>query len=267
MELQRVSQLIAETRNLTESDFAARYPALAVIIEPFDGSLPVNPRDATTRFSVKKVTVEEAPVRASGRVGWFPEHGRLRLGREPGCEILLPHPSISKQHALIERTAAGWTLSDAGSTNGTFLDGRRLEPDERAPLADGDRVVLGEFIMVRPCFAPASLYQLVRAADVSWSPPHVAQREKLERLASTFRSLGLGAELDAGKITVESLDGLTQVILTVDPGAFVIESRRNGLSLARRTVSPHDSKVEETLRTFVLDLIQFQAVGPKKVIS
>jgi pSer/pThr/pTyr-binding forkhead associated (FHA) protein len=67
----------------------------------------------------------------------------LNIGRDPGCEVHLDGAqAVSWKHARIEVTAAGAFLSDLGSTNGTYLNGRRL--DGRAPLRAGDRLRLGQ---------------------------------------------------------------------------------------------------------------------------
>lgn len=71
---------------------------------------------------------------------------RATLGRSSDCEVRLRGRSVSRAHARIERTRAGWQVLDLGSTNGVVQHGRRIE---RAPLADGDELALGN---VRLCF-------------------------------------------------------------------------------------------------------------------
>lgn len=63
------------------------------------------------------------------------------IGRDDGVDILVEDVRVSRRHAVIERTGEGLTLADAGSTNGTWLNGRRLT--EPAELHDGDRIRLG----------------------------------------------------------------------------------------------------------------------------
>lgn len=64
-----------------------------------------------------------------------------RLARPGG--LSLAHPSLSRLHVRLHLTADGLAVEDAGSTNGTRVDGRRLEPGERAALAIGARLELG----------------------------------------------------------------------------------------------------------------------------
>jgi len=66
------------------------------------------------------------------------------LGRSLDVDVPVPHVSVSRRHALLERTATGFTLSDLGSSNGTFVEGRRLDGGERVEVAFGKPFRLGE---------------------------------------------------------------------------------------------------------------------------
>ena len=48
------------------------------------------------------------------------------IGRKEGCNLQLPVEGISRVHARIEEKEGAWWVSDCGSTNGTFLNRRRL---------------------------------------------------------------------------------------------------------------------------------------------
>ena len=51
---------------------------------------------------------------------------------------------ISRMHAVIRRTESGLTLQDLASSNGTWLNGTKLEPYIPEPIKSGDRLLLGE---------------------------------------------------------------------------------------------------------------------------
>lgn len=74
-----------------------------------------------------------APIR-------LPESGELVLGRSGSCEVRLHDVDTSRQHAKIECSPSGFVLRDLGSTNGTFVNGERIE--EHA-LESGDRIQVG----------------------------------------------------------------------------------------------------------------------------
>jgi len=64
-------------------------------------------------------------------------------------------PLVSRRHATIEASARGYVLTDRGSMNGTWHNGRRLEPDAPVLLRDQDELRFGsdsvvQFEMLRP---------------------------------------------------------------------------------------------------------------------
>ncbi|HZH29149.1 MAG TPA: FHA domain-containing protein [Pyrinomonadaceae bacterium] len=70
---------------------------------------------------------------------------RLSVGRATDCDLSLPHGSVSKIHAAILMNREGTLLvSDTGSVNGTFINGRRINYGEARQLEDGDVVGFGD---------------------------------------------------------------------------------------------------------------------------
>jgi len=68
----------------------------------------------------------------------------VHIGRELDNALRLADPSISRHHAVIRRTAAGFEVQDLQSSNGVLVNGTRLQT---AILRDGDRVTLGQIQM------------------------------------------------------------------------------------------------------------------------
>lgn len=64
----------------------------------------------------------------------------LSIGRLPECNIVLGDKKVSRQHAEIRATSAGWMVVDLGSTNGTRVNGVKIT--ERV-LEDGDELTFG----------------------------------------------------------------------------------------------------------------------------
>lgn len=68
--------------------------------------------------------------------------GEMTVGRDAESGIVLADPSVSGQHAIVARVAQGWRLTDLGSTNGTFVNGRRVD-GRGVLLRSGDQVAVG----------------------------------------------------------------------------------------------------------------------------
>lgn len=66
---------------------------------------------------------------------------RAVIGRDPDCDIRLASHSVSRRHALVEKTPNGWVVRDLGSANGTRVNGARVT---EAPLVAGAAVMFGE---------------------------------------------------------------------------------------------------------------------------
>ena len=62
--------------------------------------------------------------------------GITSLGREPGNDIQLPFPKVSRRHARFECTDSMCIIIDQESANGTLVDGIRLTPNVPTPLND-----------------------------------------------------------------------------------------------------------------------------------
>lgn len=65
---------------------------------------------------------------------------QITVGRGPDNDLVLDHASLSGSHAVIRNQGGFFTVTDLGSTNGTFLDGAQIS---EAPLVDGSRVLFG----------------------------------------------------------------------------------------------------------------------------
>jgi hypothetical protein len=72
--------------------------------------------------------------------GTYAVDRKIRIGRSEESEIVLIDPSVSRTHAVVEIDAGEPVLRDLGSTNGTFVNGRRIGARE---LRDGDELLFG----------------------------------------------------------------------------------------------------------------------------
>jgi pSer/pThr/pTyr-binding forkhead associated (FHA) protein len=65
----------------------------------------------------------------------------VTIGRSRQCDIVLNDPNVSRQHAEIRPRGGSWVLNDLGSTNGSLLNGRRIEAPEQ--VRPGDEIEIG----------------------------------------------------------------------------------------------------------------------------
>ena len=97
------------------------------------------PLAPTTRLSVAEV--------AHVTIGRGPCRGHHRFARD-GVAVLrieLEDSWMSSDHARLDATAEGWQVADAGSKNGTFVNGVRITTQ---PLADGDVIEIGNSLFL-----------------------------------------------------------------------------------------------------------------------
>lgn len=70
--------------------------------------------------------------------------GTNSFGRKAENKIQIPDPYSSGRHGEIEADETGIYLTDLGSTNGTFLNGAKLQPNQRVQVRPEDEIKIGE---------------------------------------------------------------------------------------------------------------------------
>jgi hypothetical protein len=106
---------------------------------PAPGSTDAPPRpDPLPKTGVPRLTGLEGAV--AGET--FDLSGTFTVGREADNALALTQDStVSRRHARFEGSADGWSVTDEGSSNGTYVNGRRVSGTE--PLKPGDVVQIG----------------------------------------------------------------------------------------------------------------------------
>jgi hypothetical protein len=148
---------------------------------------------------------------------------RMTLGRHPHNDIVLDHPTISSRHASITLLGDHALLEDLGSTNGTFVNGKRVD---RYKLADRGHAILAgchlDFVAGVTAPAPAM-------------PPAAAAAPAAPASALGFRTPGSNMETPSASIEVRSgvnagkKLSLTKPLTTLgSPGVLVIVIARQG---------------------------------------
>ncbi|HEY9180724.1 MAG TPA: FhaA domain-containing protein [Candidatus Baltobacteraceae bacterium] len=102
----------------------------AIEIEAADVQMP----GASTRLTLRVIAGPNMD-----RV--YPVDEQMHVGRNPACDLVLSDPSVSRKHAALRFQEQRLVVSDEGSSNGTFVNGKRIK--ERV-LRVGDVVGFGK---------------------------------------------------------------------------------------------------------------------------
>lgn len=68
---------------------------------------------------------------------------KLSIGRGKEADIVIDNTAISRKHISIESTSGIFLVSDLGSTNGTFVNNKKITENE--PVSDSDQIKFGKF--------------------------------------------------------------------------------------------------------------------------
>lgn len=124
--------------------------------------------------------------------------GEIVVGRVAGCGLPIDSPLISREHARLFIASDGVWLEDLKSTNGTWVNGHRI--DRRMLLQPGDRVSFASFVFV---FSGTAL-----------EPAEAGNRVRVAALGLT--------KTVTDRTTGEPRDLLAEIDLVINPGEFVV---------------------------------------------
>jgi pSer/pThr/pTyr-binding forkhead associated (FHA) protein len=125
-------------------------PATEGITERVDAVSRLDPRVRSEATPVPQAPVPIEPgryleVRGPGESLLVRlEREVTRIGRGLAADLRLDENSVSRRHAMLVSDSAGARVLDDRSSNGTFVNGRRVE---QAPLANGDELMLGRVVL------------------------------------------------------------------------------------------------------------------------
>ena len=80
----------------------------------------------TAEGSVSSIAPPALVVRAKGTVRTLRPGGSYQVGRDPAAEIQFDDARVSWRHGVLRTDENGWIFEDQGSTNGTFVNGRKI---------------------------------------------------------------------------------------------------------------------------------------------
>lgn len=122
---------------------------------------------------------------AAGRRADIGSEHRFVIGRDDACNLVLDDAEVSRRHAYLIETASGAIeVGDLGSSNGTRLNGRRLE--QPAELKPGDTLEIGS---TRIQLDASTIADPAPAAAAAPPPPPPPQRSAIRRAISGENSV------------------------------------------------------------------------------
>lgn len=104
------------------------------------------PTDVLSTITLLPMKTEEMLRLSETRI---PPSGTQLVGRQAGVFLLIDHGSVSRRHAELSVVNGQLTVCDLGSSNGTFVNNSRLEPQQPQALKNNDTVRFGKQAIFR----------------------------------------------------------------------------------------------------------------------
>ena len=161
------------------------------------------------------------------------------VGRDEGCDLVIPDTKVSRRHASLEpRADGGLTLVDLGSSNGTFVNGTRVET---ARLDGDEQIQVGNTILVSSREEPgvragATELGSLGSAAQSRSAIHRLIVQRSLRRVTILAGAAVAAAVLALVLLVAGIvppdrgqtTAVQQVVRRVAPATVLVEVRHNG---------------------------------------
>jgi hypothetical protein len=135
-----LSTLLPELDLRDEAAFARAHPHPWLLREPTAWH-PTHPDGLQTLLMPPTVaTPLEGSALAIALEPVVREGAQVTLGRSPSCDLVVEEGTVSLIHLVFRQEPDGWTVEDPGSTNGSWLDGVRLDKAVPRRLVEGARL-------------------------------------------------------------------------------------------------------------------------------
>ncbi|HSB12204.1 MAG TPA: DUF3616 domain-containing protein [Blastocatellia bacterium] len=163
-----------------------------------------------------------------------------QIGKGPRNDIVIADPAVSTAHAIVRAESGGYTISDIGSRNGTFVNGERVSAPQK--LNHGDVIAIGlskiTFRLSDHSETGAIPVDQVAAAAKRAAPPPLTQ----ESLATAIAEAGLASKADIDRLLSNS------------------SGRRLSAGLIEERLVSEDGLRDLMNRTFQIPIVDLQAV-------
>ena len=144
------------------------------------------------------------------------------IGRADDCDLVVPEAAVSSHHCQLTQQANGFTVEDLTSTNGTFVNGVKIEPRVPVSLPYGARVTLGARVEMPWPAVPAG-----RAPTIP--SPGPSPRPYGAKVITIGRAPESDVQIDLPIVS------WNHALITLEDGKYFIEDRnsRNGTSIGQ----------------------------------
>jgi hypothetical protein len=145
-----LSDYADELTAIGDDAFAETHPHSVLVVTGVVGALAEQvPLNRTLVTEPAGLSVQSV-VGLIGRVfplvkGKYSSPGPISVGRTPDNDVTIPESSISARHCFLRVLGAEISLTDAGSTNGTLVNGAKLPSKKAQKVVEGDVITLGRF--------------------------------------------------------------------------------------------------------------------------
>lgn len=176
-ELPKASELRASVEKMSATEFAKANPrpALHLTLEIKTKTGESDGNKSTKERSYERTAV--IPPSGAGIINRYhdriaflakrpgnPFPNMISVGRALNNDVVIVLSTVSKLHGYFLNDGAAWSFYDHGSKNGTQLNGAPVKPNERRPIAPGDRIRLG--LELQCVFlSPEKLYDFLRRSS------------------------------------------------------------------------------------------------------
>ncbi len=114
----------------------------------------------------------------------------LTIGRTPDNDLSLPDTLVSRHHAELRLEPEGLTLTDLHSSNGTFVEGARLAPNQPRLLSNGAHFQIGPFLLTYQVGEAGNIPGAASATDmVAVETPAIAPVQMMRPEQALARTL------------------------------------------------------------------------------
>ena len=212
-----------------------------------------------------------------GRIFSFTQHDSFLIGRSRDAHLFLPDDRyFSRNHCLLEINPPRSFLRDLNSTNGTFVNGRRVM---HASLNDGDRIQCGETVLVVEVTTSESNDLSETTQDAMPRRPvlvmveclHCGRREQAQANAPderlTFLCEDCRIELKRSPQTIPGYDTV-KLLGRGGMGSVVLgREQRTGRAVAIKTLLPEFAISDKALKRFMREIDVAAALKHKNIVE